>query len=74
MSRPYPRHISYICSHHFSGTVTFEHLISVTEIRYKLGFTIYHVEDVMRYLRNLSRPYTLSRPNPLDLYQPQSSQ
>ena len=47
----------YICSHHFSGTVTFEHLISVIELKYKLGFTIYHVEDMMRYLRNLSRPY-----------------
>ena len=42
----------YICSHHFFGAVTFEHLISVTELKYKLGFIIYHVEDMMRYLRN----------------------
>ena len=32
-----------MCSHKFSGTVTFEHLISVTELKYKLGFIIYHV-------------------------------
>ena len=54
----------YMCSHNFSGTVTFEHLISVTELKYKLGFIIYHVDDMMRYLRNLSRPYPLSHPYP----------
>ena len=54
----------YMCSHHFSGTVTFEHLISVTELKYKLDFIIYRVEDMMRYLRNVWRPYSLSRPYP----------
>ena len=42
----------YICSHHFFRAVTFKHLISVTELKYKLGFIIYDVEDMMRYLRN----------------------
>ena len=42
----------YICSHHFFGAVTFEHLISITELKYKLGSNIYHVEDMVRYLRN----------------------
>ena len=42
----------YICSQNFFGAVTFEHLISVTEIKYKLSFIIYHVEDMMRYLIN----------------------
>ena len=37
-----------MCSHKFFGTVTFEHLISVTELKYKLGFIIYHVEDMSR--------------------------
>ena len=36
----------HMCSHKFSGTVTFEHLISVTELKYKLVFIIYHVEDM----------------------------
>ena len=53
-----------MCSHNFSGTVTFEHLISVTELKYKLAFIIYHVDDMMRYLRNLSRPYPLSHTYP----------
>ena len=47
----------YIYSHPFYGIVTFEHWINVTELQYKLGFIIYHVEDMIRYLRNLSRPY-----------------
>ena len=58
MSASVPQaYILYICSHHFCGTVAFEHLISVTELKYKLGFIIYHMEDMMRYLGNLSRPY-----------------
>ena len=53
--------------------MTFEHLISVTELKYKLGFIIYHVEDMMRYLRNC-HVRTPVASVPLNLSKPQSSQ
>ena len=73
MSCRYPRHISYICSYHFFGAVTFEHLIRAIELKYKLGFIIYHVEDMMRYLRNC-HVCTPVASVPLNLFKPQSSQ
>ena len=48
----------YIYRYHFSGTVTFKHFASVTELNYKLGFIIYDVQGMKKYHRNLSRPYT----------------
>ena len=74
MSRPYPRHISYIYVHiYFFGAVTFEHLISVTELKYKLGFIIFHVEDMVRYLRNCHVRIPVASV-PLNFSKPQSSQ
>ena len=70
MSRPYPRHISHIYVRITSfGAVTFEYSISVTELKYKLGFICYHVEDMMRYLRNCHVASV-----PLNVSTPQSSQ
>ena len=65
----------YICSHHFFGAVTFEHVINVIELKYKLGFIIYHVEDMVSYLRLeivTSVPPVASVP--LNLSKPQSFQ